>query len=81
MLSNFLEIVIPEIIHLLEAMGVIIIFIGAIKALDINKSVSGAITIFADDNKKYISTDLMNKEPVKSEFISSDVKLLDFRVL
>lgn len=32
MLSNFLEIVIPEIIHLLEAMGVIIIFIGAIKA-------------------------------------------------
>ena len=56
-------------------------FIGAIKALDINKSVSGAITIFADDNKKYISTDLMNKEPVKSEFISSDVKLLDFRVL
>ena len=30
MLSNFLEIVIPEIIHLLEAMGVIIIFIGAI---------------------------------------------------
>lgn len=32
MLSNFLEIAIPEIIHLLEAMGVIIIFIGAIKA-------------------------------------------------
>lgn len=56
-------------------------FIGAIKALDINKSVSGAITIFSDDNKKYISTDLMNKEPVKAGFISSDVKLLDFKVL
>ena len=26
-------------------------FIGAIKALDINKSVSGAITVFSDDNK------------------------------
>lgn len=56
-------------------------FIGAIKALEINKSVSGAITIFADDNKKYLSTDLMNKEPVKDGFISSDVKLIDFRVL
>lgn len=56
-------------------------FIGAIKALEINKSVSGAITIFADDNKKYLSTDLMNKEPVKAGFISSDVKLIDFRVL
>lgn len=56
-------------------------FIGAIKALDINKSVSGAITIFSDDNKKYLSTDLMNKEPVKDGFISSDVKFLDFRVL
>ena len=56
-------------------------FIGAIKALEINKSVSGAITIFADDNKKYLSTDLMNKDPVKAGFISSDVKLIDFRVL
>lgn len=32
MLSRFLEFVIPQVIHLLEAMGVIIIFIGAIKA-------------------------------------------------
>ena len=30
MLSRFLEFVIPQVIHLLEAMGVIIIFIGAI---------------------------------------------------
>ena len=81
MLSNFLEIAIPEIIHLLEAMGVIIIFIGAIKALNLNNSTSGAITIFADDNKKYISTDLMNKEPSKPEFISSDITLIDLRTL
>ena len=32
MLSNLLEKAIPEVIHLLEAMGVIIILIGAIKA-------------------------------------------------
>lgn len=56
-------------------------FIGAIKALNLNNSLSGAITIFADDNKKYISTDLMNKEPLKPEFISSDVTLIDLRAL
>lgn len=56
-------------------------FIGAIKALNLNNSLSGAITIFADDNKKYISTDLMNKEPSKPEFISSDVTLIDLRAL
>ena len=32
MLSHFLESSIPVIIHLLEAMGVFIIFVGAIKA-------------------------------------------------
>ena len=56
-------------------------FIGAIKALNLNNSTSGAITIFADDNKKYISTDLMNKEPSKPEFISSDITLIDLRTL
>lgn len=56
-------------------------FIGAIKALNLNNSTSGAITIFADDNKKYISTDLMNKEPSKPDFISSDVTLIDLRTL
>ena len=33
--------------------------------------------LFADDNKKYLSTDLMNKEPIKDDFISKDIKLLD----
>ena len=56
-------------------------FIGAIKALELNNSSSVAVTIFSDDNKKYLSTDLMNKEPVKDGFISSDVKLLYLRTL
>ena len=34
-----------------------------------------------NDNKKYISTDLMKKEPVKENFISSDIELLHFRIL
>ena len=32
-------------------------------------------TIFSDDNKKYLSTDLMKEERVKSNFLAPDVKL------
>lgn len=56
-------------------------FLGAIKALEMNNSSSVAVTIFSDDNKKYLSTDLTNKEPIKDGFISSDVKLLELRTL
>ena len=56
-------------------------FLGTVKALELNNSNAVAVTIFADDNKKYLSTDLMNKEPVKDGFISSHIKLLDIKVL
>ena len=39
------------------------------------------VTIFADDNKKYLSTDLLSEEPIKVFFLSSDIKLVDFRFL
>jgi len=35
-------------------------------------------TVFADCNKKYLSTDLMKEEPVKDHYLSPDVELLDF---
>jgi len=35
-------------------------------------------TVFADCNKKYLSTDLMKEEPVKEHYLSPDVELLDF---
>jgi len=35
-------------------------------------------TVFADCNKKYLSTDLMKTEPVKDNYISPEVELLDF---
>jgi len=34
------------------------------------------VTIFSDDNKKYLSTDIMREEPVKTGFLSPDVELL-----
>jgi len=50
-------------------------FIGALKVQ--NELGSGAIvtTIFPDDNKKYLSTDLLRAEPVKDEYLTPDVEL------
>jgi len=36
------------------------------------------VTIFSDDNKKYLSTDLMREEPVKPGFLSSELELVGF---
>jgi cysteine synthase A len=36
------------------------------------------VTVFADDNKKYLSTDLMRTEPAKAGFLSPEVALKGF---
>lgn len=56
-------------------------FIAAVKALILDGSNSTCVTVFSDDNKKYLSTDLMKVEPIKDDFISKDIKLLDLRAL
>jgi len=38
-------------------------------------------TVFADCNKKYLSTDLMKEEPVKAHYLSPHVELVHFTVL
>lgn len=53
-------------------------------ALQVQDEMGGdatVVTVLSDDNKKYLSTDLMHEEPVKDGFLSSDVKLLRFRAL
>jgi len=37
------------------------------------------VTVFPDDNKKYLSTDLLKKEPVKEGFWAPEVELRGFR--
>jgi cysteine synthase A len=34
------------------------------------------VTVFADDNKKYLSTDLMQDEPLGRESLSPEIELL-----
>jgi cysteine synthase len=38
-------------------------------------------TIFADDNKKYLSTCLLRDEPVREDYQSEAIELLDFRMV
>lgn len=39
------------------------------------------VTIFCDDNKKYLSTGLLKQEPILPHYISPDVVLENFRVI
>jgi cysteine synthase A len=39
------------------------------------------VTVFCDDNKKYLSTDLCSDEECKDHYKVNQVQLLDFRVI
>lgn len=53
-------------------------FIGAVKLQNELGDDAVVVTIFSDDNKKYLSTDLMRDEPVKDGFLSTHIELVDF---
>src|SRR5271166_196756 len=54
-------------------------FLAAVKAQDDLGDDAVVATVFADDNKKYLSTDLLRDEPVKSHYLSPSVELKEFR--
>ncbi len=56
-------------------------FLGALLKLDELGRDANIVTVFSDDNKKYLTTGLMKSEPVKPGFLSPHVKLLSFRAL
>jgi cysteine synthase A len=56
-------------------------FIAAVIAQNRLREDAVVATVFCDDNKKYLSTDLMNPEPLKSAYLSPDIELLDFSVI
>ena len=53
-------------------------FLGAVKLQNMYGADKTVVTIFSDSNKKYLSTDLMKKEPVKSHYLTPDIELEDF---
>jgi len=56
-------------------------FLAALMAQDALGAAAVVVTVFADDNKKYLSTDLLREEPVRRGLLSSDVELLGLRAL
>ena len=54
-------------------------FLGALKVQEELGSEANVVTIFPDDNKKYLSTDLLREEAIKPEYLAPYVKLLEVR--
>lgn len=54
-------------------------FIGAVMVQEQLGGNATVVTVFPDSNKKYLSTDLLGKEPEKSSFYSPKIRLIDFK--
>ena len=54
-------------------------FIGCVMAQDKLGEEAVMTTVFADDNKKYLSTDYANDYEMKDSYISKDIQLLDVK--
>lgn len=52
--------------------------IGALAVQDQLGGETTVATVFCDDNKKYLSTDLARKEPVRPGYLSPEVELIGF---
>jgi cysteine synthase A len=55
-------------------------FIGALKIQNQMGAHAVVATVFADSNKKYLSTDLLRNEPVKDDYLSKDIELIGYKV-
>ncbi|HBR09911.1 TPA: cysteine synthase [Candidatus Acetothermia bacterium] len=54
-------------------------FLGALMAQEEIGRDAVVVTVFPDDNKKYLSTDLLREEPTKDSFLTPHIKLLEVR--
>ena len=56
-------------------------FLGALIALEKLGKDAIIATVFCDDNKKYLSTDLVRAEPMKEGYLSPDVRLFGYQTI
>ena len=52
--------------------------IGAVKIQNLLGADKTVVSVFSDDNKKYLSTDLLKEEPVKEGYLSPAIELLSY---
>ena len=53
-------------------------FLGALMVQDELGPDAVVSTVFPDDNKKYLSTDLLRDEPIRDGYLSSEIQLLSY---
>jgi cysteine synthase A len=51
-------------------------FLAALRAQDKIAPDAAVVTVFCDDNKKYLSTALMHNEPVREDYLTPHIELL-----
>lgn len=56
-------------------------FLGALIAMERLGKDAIVATVFADDNKKYLSTDLVCTEPIKNDYLSPHVRLFGYQTI
>lgn len=56
-------------------------FLAAVMAQERLGKGAVVVTVFADDNKKYLSTDLFREEPVREGCLSPEIELLSYEVI
>jgi cysteine synthase A len=54
-------------------------FLGALMAQNELGADAVVATVFPDDNKKYLSTDLIKEEPLKDGYLAPEVELISYR--
>ena len=53
-------------------------FLGAVKVQQALGRDAVVATVFPDDNKKYLSTGLLQEEPVREEYLTPRIRLLGY---
>lgn len=56
-------------------------FLGAVQLQNETGAEKVIVTVFSDSNKKYLSTDLMKNEPMRKEYLSQDVELINYKAI
>lgn len=56
-------------------------FLGAVTVQDDLGADAVVCTVFPDDNKKYLSTDLLRQEPCRAEYLGPKIELLGFHTI
>lgn len=56
-------------------------FLGALEAQNRLGADAVVVTVFADDNKRYLTTDLLREEAVRPDYVSQEVELIGYDAL